>query len=172
MSYTSLYKITPKGYIREVAEFHNSHRSAALVWSNLWKRYCEDEINKYEQVNGWSPHNPANEEHWKLVWNLWRRDDVPLPVSAVLLSTFDYVYLERDHFQRFYDDVLKYAGWFAAGTLIEQAQAILALSKQKIIGVCWNQTSVVSMWEKRKISEYEAWSLYRELDECRPAPGA
>jgi hypothetical protein len=166
MSYTTLYRITPKGRLIEQAEFKNSHRGATMCWGELWRLYCKDRIEQNKKENGWEPHFPVTDDDYKLVWALFRNQDIPEYVRAVLGSSFDYVVLEKDHFERFYEDVLKYAGDFPAGSMIEQAREIMKLKNRKIRGVCWQQTSVSDdMWRGMKITEdMGAWSLYAAIE--------
>jgi hypothetical protein len=173
MSCTELYYITTKKRVYLGAEFHNSHRGAAFVWSNLWKEFCKDRIEEIKRTQGWECTLPMSENDNKLVWKLYERSDIPEYIRAILGSTFDDVILEAKHFQRFYDDVLKYAENFAAGTLIQQAQyIILKLSRRNIIGVCWNQTSVNADGYSnilKAVKNDTLWSLYDEIESRRLA---
>jgi hypothetical protein len=165
MSYTTLYYITPSGRIYEAAEFRNSHLGASLVWSNVFTRYLPDRIKFIKDTMGFEPKNPVTKDDYDALWKLWERPDVPIYVRSVLFSTFDYAYLEKQYFQRFYDDVLRYAGLFAAGSLIEQVQAIMKLDKKKILGVCWQQTSVSNnVWGKNISTSTQVWNIYEEID--------
>jgi hypothetical protein len=171
MSCTELYYITKKR-VYLGTEFHNSHRGAAFVWANLWRQFCKERIEEIKRTQGWECTLPISNDDNKLVWKLWDRTDISEYIRAILGSTFDNVILESKHFQRFYDDVLKYAENFAAGTLIQQAQYILKLSKRNIVGVCWNQTSVNSDGYSnilRAKKDGTLWSLYNEIDSRRLA---
>jgi hypothetical protein len=165
MSYTELYYITPHNKVIQCAKFHNSHRGAMLVWCNLWKTWCTERIEELTKLNHWEPTVPFSDADYDLVWALFKNEKVPAYTRAILGSTFDHVILEKEHFERFYKDVLQYAGDYAAGTLIQQAQYILTLSKKKIVGVTWNQTSVNSDIWNGKLDLEIAWSLYKTLDE-------
>lgn len=164
MSYTELYYITPTGRIRSAAEFGNSHRGAMMVWGNLWNTFCRDRIESYTNTQKWTPSFPVNDNDYEAIWSLYKREDIPGYIRAVLGSTFDFVILDRDDAKRFYADVLEYASDFSAGTLIKQAETIVKLSKNKIIGFCWNQTSVSEgCWYKGNIHKVDHyWHLYGE----------
>ena len=169
MSSTELYKITQSGRIILYQEFKNSHRSASFVWSNLWKYYCKDRIAELKNRDGFEYHSPASDEDFQMVWGLHKNKEINKSVRAVLMSTFDYVVLEKEYFQRYFDDVLKYAEYFPVGSLIEQAHAILQLKSKNLIGVCWNQTSVnADMWwsgkQSSNIKDFEYWYLYHYLE--------
>jgi hypothetical protein len=167
MSYTTLYYITPSGRVVDHAEFRNSWRSAHMVWSNLYKVYLPERIEKTKKEMGFEPHGPVTDDDYKALWPLWKQNDIPKYNRAVLASTFDRVILEKEKFQQFFDDVLEYADQFAAGTLIKQAQKILELRKKNIIGVCWNQSSVSEgCWYAGNINKVNHWFLYKELEEA------
>jgi len=172
MSSTELYKITQSGRIIFYQEFKNSHRGAYFVWSNLWQYYCKDRIAELKKKDGFEYHSPSSNEDFQMVWGLHKNKEINKSVRAVLMSTFDYVVLEKNYFQRYFDDVLKYAEYFPAGSLIDQAQAILRLKSKNVMGVCWNQTSVsADMWYNEKgssnIKDFKYWYfyLYHDLEE-------
>jgi hypothetical protein len=144
-----------------------------LVWCNIYRRYLPERIEATKREHGYEPHGPFSDEDYKALWLLFRDPRLSECERAVLGSTYDRVILEKAHFQRFYDDVLKYAGMHEAGTLIEQAQAIISLRRKKIMGVCWNQTSVSEgLWYKGSIHEVDGvWSLYRGIDKVITGEG-
>lgn len=165
MSYTTLYKIDPSGKITEQAEFSNSHRGAAMVWENLWRKYLPERQNALSQKYGFKVTSPILDlNECRAVWRLYKDIKIPRFVRSVLLSTFDHAILEKDKFQDFYDDVLKYSGMFAAGSLVEQANAIIELNGQDLLGVCWNQTSVSDTWGSGSISEEDPVFIYTTLE--------
>lgn len=170
MSYTELYYITPKKRVVMVEEYKNSHRGAMLVWANLWEAHCKERIEEIKKTMGFTPFTPVEDRDWQLLWALFRNPEISEVERAILGSTFDNVILKKEHFQRFYDDVLKYAEYYPAGSLIRQAQFILGLSKKNIIGVMWNQTSVNGDGYdniRESLQNGEAWSLYKEVDKYK-----
>jgi hypothetical protein len=137
------------------------------VWVNLYGAHLKDRIAETKKIYGCEMNTPVSEDDYKAVWGLFKKPNITVYERAILGSTFDQVILEKEHFDRFYEDVMKYAVYYPAGTLIKQAIAIQKLSKRNVIGVCWNQTSVNGdMYENLK--EYakndELWSLYKEVD--------
>jgi hypothetical protein len=167
MSYTELYYVTPKKRVVGHAEFHNSHLGAMRVWVNLYGKHFEDRIAESTKLYGWKPTAPVSEDDYSALWGLFKKPDIPVYERAVLGSTFDRVILEKEHFDRFYEDCMKYAVCYAAGTLLYQATTIQKLSKRNVIGVCWNHTSVNGdMYDELKewAKNDELWSLYKDID--------
>lgn len=169
MSSTILYEITPSGQIGEAAEFRNAWLGAMLCWSQLYQRYCQEQANATEAAWGFRPAGPTSKADAQAVWALFQNPAVPMHTRAVLGATFDRVYLETQHAERFWNDVMQYAGEHQAGTLIEQANFIMAARDKAIMGWCWNQTSVTDgLWSEGDIHAVDgAWSLYQELDNLR-----
>lgn len=168
MSYTELFYVTPKMRVRPFAEFHNSHLGASLVWHNLYVMHCTEWRKTQAEKRGYSFEFPSSDEDYQQVWDLFKNPKVSECERAVLGSTFDFVVLKKEHFQRFLDDVKKYIVNYRAGTLLQQAETILKLSNRKsVIGVCWNHTSVnadMGSMLKEKAKRDELWSLYDALD--------
>lgn len=168
MSYTELFYVTQKMRVHPLAEFHNSHLGAALVWHNLYIMHCTEWRKAQAEKRGYSLEFPSNDEDYQQVWNLFADLQISECERAVLGSTFDFVILKREHFQRFLDDVKKYIVNYRSGTLLQQAEAISKLSNRKsVIGVCWNHTSVnadMGYMLKEKSKNGELWSLYDALD--------
>jgi len=143
-----------------------------MSWHELWKYYCQDRIDQLKKENGWEPHFPVTDDDYRLVWALFKKQDIPEYIRAVLGSSFDYVVLEKQHFERFYEDVLSYAGSFPAGTMIEQAREIMKLKNRKVFGVCWNQTSVGDLLFRGMKISGDAWSLYGSIDKQKETANA
>ena len=84
MSRTELYIIDKKGNIVFFEEFGNSHRGAALLWSNLCKRYLDDEYY-------W-----LNKESDKL-WQLDADKRIPRELRILLVSTYDHMIIKKEN---------------------------------------------------------------------------
>jgi hypothetical protein len=167
MSCTELYYVTPKKKVVAHAEFRNSHLGAMRVWENLYKKYFKDRIAETKKLHGYEPSGPISPEDYSMLWGLFWKTNIPVDERAVLGSTFDLVILEKEHFDRFYEDCMKYAVYYPAGSLLYQATTIQKLSKRNIIGVCWNHTSVNGdmYYELKEYAKKdELWSLYKEID--------
>jgi hypothetical protein len=167
MSYTELYYVTPKKRVVGHAEFSNSWLGAMRVWVNLYGKHFKDRIAETKKLHGYEPVGPMSDDDFSILCGLFKKTDIPVYERAVLGSTFDRVILEKEHFDRFYEDVVKYAVYYPAGSLLYQVTTIQKLSKRNVIGVCWNHTSVngdmydqLKEWAKKD----ELWSLYKEID--------
>ena len=174
MSYTELYYVTPKKKVVAHAEFHNSHLGAMRVWVNLYKKYFQDRIAETKKLHGYEPSGPISQEDYSILWKLFEKTDIPVDERAVLGSTFDQVILEKEHFDRFYEDCMKYAVYYPAGSLLYQATTIQKLSKRNVIGVCWNHSSVNGdMYDQLKgwAKNNELWSLYKNIDKKQDGEG-
>ena len=154
MSCTELFIVTNKGSCIGYEDYRNSHRGAAMVWNNLYKEFCGDYIKAKNAQQGWAQEFPLSLEDNRQVWKLFKDEKIPRDIRIVLGSTFDYVILKQENFEDFHKAVEVYAEWFPCGTLLQQANDIVSLKRRKILGVCWNQTSVCSMWYGRGNRHY------------------
>jgi len=167
MSYTELFYVTPKKRVVGYKDFRNSHLGAMRVWVNLYGAHLKDRIAETKKIYGCEMTSPVSQDDYEAVWGLFKNPNITIYERAVLGSTFDNVILEKEHFNRFYEDVMKYAVYYPVGSLLYQATEILKLSKRNIIGVCWNQTSVngdMNSVLKEAAKNDKLWSLYKEVD--------
>jgi hypothetical protein len=161
MSYTEMFVIGIAGTVRSYSEYHNSHRGAMLVWCNLYKAYCKDYIKEKNAKYHMDWDVPVSNDDFNEVWALFHRPDVPRQYRIVLGATFDNVILLKENFSDYIAAVEYYAESYSCGTLLQQCKDIEKLKKRKIIGVCWNQTSVNSdTWQSNNKRSY--YSIYKE----------
>ena len=171
MSYTEMFIVKNLGVVVPHAEFKNSHRGAMMIWVNLFNVYCPDQVKEAkERYHMEGKIYPYNDEDYKAVWALAKNIIVPKHNRIVLAATFDYAILEREHFQDYIEAVETYAQDYPqVGHLLLQCKEIAKLQKRKIIGVCWNQTSVsADMWwtEHRRFNinkDGHGWMLFKEM---------
>lgn len=162
MSYTELYYVTPSGQVKLSYEFKNSWLGAMLVWTQLYKRYFPERVQAMARLLDLQEPGPITEEDYQCVWNLGRDPRLSHAERIVLRSTFDGCILERPQFAQFHLNVLEYAATYQAGSLIAQAEQICRLRRKKILGVCWNQTSVSDgVWHAGHIRAVDHWFLYQ-----------
>lgn len=143
MSYTELYSVPEKGQLGLYAEFHNSHRGAGLVWSEMSNRY----LGGFPIMGDMQP-----------VWDLCKSSRVPLDYRIVMAATFDKVMVKRAKLPRLIQAIKEYAKCFDPGTLLQQVEKLQELADNPTCyAVCWNQTSV----------NCDAWAVERpgEVDE-------
>lgn len=91
MSYTTIKAIWPGEKHEDLEEIRNSWGSAPLIWRALGKRYL------------------GNESAWgsgpKSFWALYKHQDIPAALRAVLMMTFDRAYVERKDYARAASDI-------------------------------------------------------------------
>lgn len=91
MSYTMVKAIWPGERAENLERLANSHGTAPIVWSELSHRYLGS-------VVAWQL-NPEK------VWSIYRRSDIPWCMRAVLMMTFDNVYILRRDYGRAAHDI-------------------------------------------------------------------
>lgn len=165
MSCTTLYGVTKKGKLIEVAEFKNSHRGAMMVWVGLYRNFCDETKRQWEE----SINIPTREEHFKAIWALFRNPEIPREYRIVLGATFDHVILEQSKINEFIQAVRIFAEDYPVGHLLRQCDALSNFEKSKrYVGFAWNQTSVGETWPnayKRGFSAFdEGWYLFSECE--------
>jgi hypothetical protein len=77
-------------------EFGNSHGGAARIWTALFEKYLKNPAKPYDS---WLTRgmDPANRD----LWDLAKREDLPLFERAVHVATFDNAIVGREHFAEF-----------------------------------------------------------------------
>jgi len=131
MSYTEMFKVSEAGLVEEVADFHNSWRGAMLVWDNMAYLYLGQHAGLLMARDAIDP-----------VWDLAKRQDIPLAHRIVLMSTFDRVMVRRENLDRVIEAIETYAETFDPGTLLLQVKKLRELRNDRDCqAVCWNQTS-------------------------------
>src|ERR1035441_3355425 len=96
MSYTTIKGIWPGEKHEDLQELHNSWGSAPPVWDALCQQYL-----------GWEPHRYLSKEMQPL-WDLWQNLAVPKEYRAVLLFTFDRMYVAKKDYHRLAEDIRAY----------------------------------------------------------------
>ena len=145
MSYTEIYKFTPKGNVKFVAEIKNSFRGAAAVWDIVGNRYLGKYIPDYTknlpaEMKHESYSRMMDKEEMRKVWALYKSKDISEVDKIVLLSTFDYAVCMFKDLPRLVEAFNKFEG---ETSLPEQAEHLQALLKRKtVLAVAWNQSSV------------------------------
>lgn len=91
MSYTTVKAIWPGEKHENLEELRNSHGSAPVIWDAVCARYLGDR-------NAWL-FKPER------LWPLYKREDMPASMRAVLMMTYDRAYVERKDFARAADDI-------------------------------------------------------------------
>lgn len=143
MSYTEIFAFSKTGEIKSVAEIRNSHRGAHSVWDILEARYLP-RLQYPRMVLGMT--NRGENDPMQEIWDLWKRDDVTLTDKIVLLSTFDYVIVEKEHIPRL---IAAFRAFKGDTSLPEQADALMQIQDDPDLwAIGWNQTSIAEcFWE-------------------------
>lgn len=154
MSRTELYIVKKEGNLELFKEFGNSHRGAALLWSNLCEKY-------FNNRTGWLSADLSKSD--KMRGKLWKLDHdprVPRELRILLISTFDHMLIRKENFEKFIiaceevyqKDYLEEMGHFKIYPTI----LLEILNYVDCIGIGWNQTSVCS----------DVWYVYDTCKYC------
>lgn len=91
MSYTTVKAIWPGEKHEDLEELRNSHGSAPVIWGALSERYLGGR-------NQWLFKTDT-------LWPLYKREDVPACMRAVLMMTFDRAYVEKKDYAKAAADI-------------------------------------------------------------------
>jgi len=166
MSCMTVYKLTPGAGYEELEEMRNGNGSAPVVWSAMTARYL----------------TPGSPNSWLFsrtddLWKLWRREDIPQALRAVLGMTYDNTYVERAHYARAAADIRAFLAEFPADAqFVNHWPRIAEIfeSAPDCDGIGFNWTSVnenpfQGPWDE-DLEEYgptdwsKKWSFYLEFD--------
>lgn len=91
MSFTTVKDIWPGERHESLEEPHNSYGSAPVVWGELCERYL------------------GGRDQWLFksnqLWSLYKREDAPACMRAVLMMTFDLAYVEKKDYAKAAADI-------------------------------------------------------------------
>jgi hypothetical protein len=154
MSRTTLYGIEEDGSWSVIAEFRNSHGSAAAVWTHLVEKYDID-------PDGFIY------DRWEKLWKEKKHEARFLDYEwYVLMTTYDRAVLPADlvpvvadAMERFYEEYKSVRPDYVC-SLDAQAKALRMAVAEGTAYFAWNQTSVCESW---------LWIRDEEEDEIRPA---
>ena len=157
MSYTTVLNVTPGVGTEPIQEFRNAHGSAPYVWSII-----------YNKVFG-------TDNYWSNVGKLWpqyKNKDLPEYQRAVLLMTYDRVYIARKNFVRASNDIRLWCENFPAKeNVINHWPAIVKIfaSKNDYKAIGFHITSVTpnlfdGEWNEEK-EEYGTIDWENETEE-------
>ena len=94
MSYTTVKAIWPGEKHEDLEELRNSSGSAPVIWGALCERYLGGR-------NQWLFKADA-------LWPLYKREDVPACMRAVLMMTFDRAYVEKKDYAKAAADIREF----------------------------------------------------------------
>lgn len=169
MSYSTIQAIWPGEKHENLMEYQNSYGTAPIVWNYFCEKHLR--LDKY-----WWLSNATKTPN--LLWNAWKRADIPESHRAVLLFTCDNIYVKKQHYRRFAKDLRQFleAVMISANTVnhwpriaqqfeMEPEYPALAL---------WCTSVTADRFDgpyNEETNDYEpfdwdkSWSLYDELDD-------
>lgn len=154
MSAMVLYEVQANGDVVERFELRNAWRGAALVWTELGKKYRHVIARHIEPTCKKDPHDFAG---WGLTWKLARRPEITDAEWFTLCATFDRVLIPQEHLAYAADCFEKFGDEFG-GHWSECAQATRVLVDEKKHGLAFNHTTV----------SRSHWIISDDEDSCRP----
>ena len=164
MSYCKIV-IFRDGKAAEDIEFRNAWGGAARIWESLFERYLKNPDIPYDS---WLFGNQ------QLLWDLAKRQTLPIYERAVHASTFDRAYVRQVNFSRFCTDLRAFDAAFPAGTKISHLQAWAdAIEKLNAEAIGFHGTSVSEdLWRKYDEAKDESiatplsegWEIYEWLN--------
>ena len=91
MSYTTIKAVWPGEKHEDLEELRNGHGSAPVIWGAMCERYLG-------KRNQWLFESDQ-------LWPLYKRQDIPSCLRAVLMMTYDRAYVERKDYAQAADDI-------------------------------------------------------------------
>lgn len=154
MSAMVLYEVRANGDVVERFELRNSWRGAALVWTELGKKY-QHVIERHIAPK----HKPDRYDFagWGLTWKLAWRPEITDAEWFVLCSTFDRVLIPQEHLAHATDCFEKFGAEFG-GHWAEVARATRVLIDEQKCGLAFNHTTV----------SQSHWGICGDDDSWRP----
>lgn len=174
MSSTQIFVVPKEGPVFHSADVGNSWRGAMFVWTSLKDKYI---LKGREETDiDWLKNGQNNDPFGlKGVWELSEGDQLLDYEKAVLMSTYDWVICEADKIPLFVSYLIKFAEVYGEGNLLEQADVLNQIyevileckDSDEVVGVCWNQNSVVvDLWTVGQDEEDELiWYDYSKHNE-------
>jgi hypothetical protein len=105
VSYTTIKAIYPGKKTKDLQELRNSYGSAPPVWEAMASRYL-GVTKAYDHPSlGWM--QLGNE-----LWDLWKRQDIPVEHRMVFMLTFDRAYVARRDYARMANAIRKFLSDF------------------------------------------------------------
>jgi hypothetical protein len=154
MSYTSLYSIFKTKAVC-FKELRNSYGTGMAVWDYISMKYTGDYFSLYGDVENF--------------WLLWKDERLSENERAVLLSTYDYFFVETEHLNRFSEackDVHRQIlektrwSWSHFETIGEEAAAMHKKHDYRCLGLGIGCTSVCDPWESWKPEQNKPSGVY------------
>jgi hypothetical protein len=141
MSEVILFGIHADGNITEYDRVNNAWRGCIAVWEHLRKKYQIKEDDSLFSIN------------YKNTWNAFGTGKYKRYEDIVIGTTFDHALVYKEHFAELINAYQHYRKTDKQNNLNQQLQIIKTMQKDPdIIGVAWNQNSIVD----------DQWTRYDE----------
>jgi hypothetical protein len=169
MSYSAVYAVTPGVSTVELVEYRNGFGAAPAIWGSLAEKVLRRRRHDWADLLTSEP-SP--------LWELFKDEQLPMFARAVLGMTFDYVFIERQHFKQAALDIRAFLDWAPVpADNVNHWPKIAALLDQHAndeavpaIGI-YHTSAGDNLWrgrfdendEEQPLEWERYWSLYKEL---------
>lgn len=149
------------GIASDAVEFRNAWGGSARIWDALFKAY----IPKRHEYDSWMANNGDD----RRLWDLAKREDIPIFERAVHAFTFDHFYVRNENFAKLADDLRTFAGKYPAGECVDHLSAWAKWLEENgtVEAVGLHGTSVSeNIWFRQKACPH----CGNDTDESEPVP--
>lgn len=162
MSVTTILAVYPNKMVKRKDKLHNGWGSAPHVWFAIWDYAQKNGIIKTDgEFDYFFGSNHSND-----LWKLWDDERMPLNYRVMLLITYDKIYVKKENYERFTQDIEKFFNDFPIDEdrvnhwprIIEE----LRTAKYPAMGFWWTNVGENPMDTYGKKRD---WSEYTELYE-------
>ncbi len=115
MSYTQLI-IFKGGKAYGGVEYRNAWGGASRIWDALFKAY----VPKKHEYDSWISANNGNDRR---LWDLAKRQDIPMFERAVHAFTFDHFYVRNENLVKFASDLRAFSEKHPTGSAVDHLPA-------------------------------------------------
>jgi hypothetical protein len=156
MSYCEIISFKD-GVPDESVEYRNAHGGAPFIWDALFDTYLKDPRVEYDS---WLMRF-SRDSGDKSLWDLAKREDLPMYERAVHAATFDRAMVRKEHFRQFALDLRAFVERHRNGErvchLLEWADFVDAC-KAEAVGFYGTSVSD-NLWEDRDEEERVPYNL-------------
>lgn len=162
MSTTNVYALF-ETKVNCIAELSNGYGSGMAIWNYISLKLYNEKFNTFSHDSFWSSYKSPRLDN----------DE-----KAVLLSTYDYAFIEIDHLAEFANACIKIHELIISTTEWEWShfEAIGNLAHEldkkhdhRCKGLAIGCTSVCDPWEQDDIKNIKSWGVYEEIKDLKDA---
>ena len=95
-------------------EFRNAWGGSARIWNSLFDAH----VPKKSEYDSW-----VSDPNDRRLWDLAKREDLPMFERAVHAFTFDHFYVRKENFARLASDLLAFVEKYPAGNCVDHLPA-------------------------------------------------